>query len=150
MVITTRGRVVRQTPGVSILHRIEALAGAGRYAVTFQRDDGAEQTAIVEVTQDRVSAAEASLPPGWTLESDAFLAVAEAVQAVERARGSRSDSASLTDVAGGWDVMMGNVVLNRDGVPACIAHGPMQLRSGWVYLCLECEARALYAASDEP
>jgi hypothetical protein len=131
---------------MALLHRIEALPGNGRFAVTFQRDDRSEQTAIVEVAGTDVSAAEASLPVGWTLESDAFRALAEAVLAVQRARGTGPKIMALSDVDGGWDVMMGNVVLAGDGAPTCTAHGPMTLGSDDVYECAECGARAAYAA----
>lgn len=134
---------------MTILHSIEALPGAGRYAVTFRRTDGAEQTAVVQLAAGRVTAAEASLPAGWTLGSETFLAVADAVLAVERARESLPPAAALTDIDGGWDVMMGNVVLGPDDEPSCTAHGPMQSRAGWVYVCIECGARAAYAAVDD-
>lgn len=131
---------------MATLHRIEALAGAGRYAVTFRRTDGAEQTAVVQISGGDVTAAEASLPPGWTRDSGAFLALADAVLAVERARGTGPKSTALIDVGGGWDVMMGNVVLGEDRVPTCTAHGPMDLGADSVYQCAECGARAAYAA----
>jgi hypothetical protein len=131
---------------VSVLHRIEALAGNGRYAVTFQRGDRSEQTAVLQVSGAEVSAAEASLPVGWTLSSDAFHALAQAVLAVQRARGTGPKTVALSDVDGGWDVMMGNVVLGDEGVPTCTAHGPMTLGADGVYECADCGARAAYAA----
>jgi hypothetical protein len=126
------------------LHRIEALPGAGRYAVTFRRDDGGEQTAVVDVTGDGVHVAEANLPSEWTLESDAFRAIADAVRAVHQARAAVPAATTLTDVAGGWDVGLGNVVLSASGVPACTAHGEM-VAAGDVYECTECGARAALA-----
>lgn len=131
---------------MALLHRIEALAGDGRYAVTFQRADRSEQTAVVQVTGDDVSAAEASLPDGWTRDSEAFETLADAVLAVQRARAAGPKAAALTDVDGGWDVMMGNVVLSPDEVPTCTAHGEMQLGPDGVYVCAECGARAAYSA----
>jgi hypothetical protein len=130
---------------VTRLQRIEALAGTGRYAVTFQRPDRSEQTAVVQVAGTDVSAAEASLPEGWTRGSDAFAALAEVLFAMERARALGPAAAALVDVDGGWDVMMGNVVLGAEGTPTCTAHGPMQGADG-VYECAECGARAAYAA----
>jgi hypothetical protein len=127
---------------VTRLHRIEALAGAGRYAVTFQRPDTSEQTAVVQVSQNEVSAAEASLPEGWTRESDAFAAMGEVLRALERARALGPAAAQLMDVDGGWDVMMGNVVLGDSGVPTCTAHGAMQASGAGVFECAECGARA--------
>jgi hypothetical protein len=131
---------------VTRLHRIEALAGAGRYAVTFQRPDTSEQTAVVQVSGDDVSAAEASLPEGWTVGGKAFAGVAEVVLAFERARGLGPAAAQLVDIDGGWDVMMGNVVLGDDGSPTCTAHGAMGGAGGGVFECAECGARAAYAA----
>ena len=129
----------------AVLHKIEALAGDGRYAVTFQRSDRSEQTAVVQVADDTVSAAEASLPDGWTRDSDAFRAVAAAVLAVHAARDTGPSAALLTDVAGGWDVMMGNVVLGDAGVPTCTAHGAMEPRGEARWECAECGALATYA-----
>ena len=130
---------------MAVLHRIEALAGNGRYAVTFQRPDLSEQTAVVQLSGTTVTAAEASLPEGWTLDSEPYAAMAEAVLAFERARGVGPKAAALVDVDGGWDVMMGNVVLGEGGVPICTAHGAMAA-SGDVYECAECGARAAYAS----
>jgi hypothetical protein len=128
------------------LHRIEALAGSGRYAVTFQRPDNSEHTAVVQIDDGTVRAAEASLPTGWTRDSAAFTGMAEAVQAMERARAGGPAAAALVDVDGGWDVMMGNVVLGDGGVPTCTAHGPMDAADSAVYECIECGARAGLAA----
>jgi hypothetical protein len=130
---------------VTRLHRIEALSGAGRYAVTFQRPDTSEQTAVVQVNGEGVDVAEASLPDGWTRDGAAFAAVAEVVFAVERARLLGPATAQLTDVDGGWDVMMGNVVLGEAGQPTCTAHGPMEDAGSGVFECAECGARAAYA-----
>jgi hypothetical protein len=129
---------------VSLLHRIEALPGAGRYAVTFQRPDRSEQTAVVHIADGEVSAAGASLPAGWTRDSQAYQALAAAVLAVDRARGTGPKAAVLIDVDGGWDVMMGNVVL-VDGLPSCTAHGPMPDDGTGRFECAECGARAGYA-----
>jgi len=131
---------------VTRLHRIEALAGAGRYAVTFQRPDNSEQTAVVQVDGSSVSAAEASLPDGCTRDSEAFDAVAQTVLAMEHARSLGPAAAALVDVDGGWDVMMGNVVLGDSGVPTCTAHGSMDDSGTGTFECAECGARAAYAA----
>lgn len=128
------------------LHRIEALAGAGRYAVTFQRPDKSEQTAVVQIDGSSVSAAEASLPDGWTHDSEAFAAVAQTVLAMETARSLGPPAAALVDVDGGWDVMMGNVVLGEAGTPTCTAHGAMDDSGTGTFECAECGARAAYAA----
>jgi hypothetical protein len=128
---------------VTRLHRIEALPGEGRYAVTFQRTDGVEQTAVVQLAGSGLDAAEASLPEGWTRTSAAFGVLAEAVRAVDAARGTGPPATALVDVDGGWDVMMGNVVLAGD-VPTCTAHGAMDPDADR-FVCAECGARAAYA-----
>jgi hypothetical protein len=127
----------------SRLHRIEALPGEGRYAVTFQRPDGVEQTAVVQLEADRLDAAEASLPEGLTRSSAAFAALTDAVRAVDAARGAGPPAAALVDVDGGWDVMMGNVSLVAQ-VPTCTAHGPMDI-DGARFVCAVCGARAAIA-----
>jgi hypothetical protein len=130
----------------AVLHRIEALAGEGRYAVSFQCADGTEQTAVMRANGDDVSVAEASLPDGWGRDSAAFRAAAAAVLAVERARAVGPRAALLQDVEGGWDVSLGNVVLSSTGIPACTAHGEMAQHEGGHYVCTDCDARAGYSA----
>lgn len=126
---------------MAALFRIEALPGEGRYAVGFERADGSEQTAVVQLTADGIEVAEASLPAGWTRESEAFLATAAAVAAVDAARRHAPAGPALRDVDGGWDVSLGNVVLGPSGEPACTAHGAMKVQDGR-YLCTECYAQA--------
>lgn len=123
------------------LERIEALPGSGRYAISFRRDDGGEQTAIVDVTPDGVHVAEANLPDGWTRDSDAFRATADAVRALHSARSAGPAFDALVDVDGGWDVGLGNVVLSGSGIPICTTHGKLILAGG-IYECDECGARA--------
>jgi hypothetical protein len=125
---------------MAALIRIEALPGDGRYAIAFERADGSEQMAVVHLTDDGVSVAEASLPAGWSRDSAAFAATAEAVTAFDRARRHAPTAPALRDVDGGWDVSLGNVTL-ADGAPTCVAHGPMT-SSGDQFLCTECYARA--------
>lgn len=127
-----------------MLQRIEALPGAGRYAVTFRRTDGSEHAAVVEVTGDDVAVAEASLPLGWTRDGPAFAAVVEAVLAVGRARAVTPLVAALRDVEGGWDVSLGNVVIGSGGRPECTAHTAMT-ELGGVWSCPECGAQAVLA-----
>ncbi|MDT4923711.1 MAG: hypothetical protein QOG01_1424 [Pseudonocardiales bacterium] len=126
----------------AVLHGIEALPGVGRYAVTFRRADGSEQTAVVHVTASGVEVAEASLPTGWSHSSEVFRAVANAVLAVDAARKCAS-TVALRDVDGGWDVSLGNVVVGAGGTPVCSAHGEMKDVDG-VYVCNDCEARAVF------
>lgn len=126
---------------MAVIVRIDALPGDGRYAITFERTDGSEQTAVVHLTATDLDVAEASLPAGWTRESDAFAATAAAVRAFDEARRHAPAAPSLRDVPGGWDVSLGNVVLGEGGRPACTAHGEMT-QTGKEWLCPECYARA--------
>ncbi|MGN6608983.1 MAG: hypothetical protein ACTHMS_18470 [Jatrophihabitans sp.] len=128
-----------------MLHAIEALAGAGRYSVVFRYPDGSSQTAVVQADDASITAAEASLPVGWTAGSAEYLALAEAVLALHRARSAGPQVATLEDVDGGWDVMLGNVVLGADAAPACTAHGPLAAAEGDVWECFECGAKARFA-----
>lgn len=128
------------------VHRIEALPGVGRYTVTFRRGDGSEQSAVVQVREDPdapVEVADASLPPGWRTSDGLFAATVAAVRALDAARRLTPERA-LRDVAGGWDVSLGNVVLGTDGLPACTAHGTMApAGAAGEYRCAECGAQAL-------
>ena len=133
----------------AVLHRLEALPGDGRWAATFRRSDGSEQTAVVQVggpdpSTATVDVAEASLPTDWTRTSEAWLAAADAVRALERSRrASTPTGAVLRDPDGGWDVSLGNVVLGADNRPACIAHGVLTDVDG-TWTCPVCGAVALF------
>lgn len=122
------------------------MPGIGRYAVTFRRGDGSEQTAVAQLDHGDVQLAEASLPHGWTRTGEAFGAIIDALNAMERSRTASSPAtATLRDVDGGWDVGLGNVVPGDGGAPRCIAHGAMVGEPATpVWTCPECGARALY------
>ena len=126
---------------MAALIRIEALPGDGRYAVAFERPDGSEQTAVMHLTDDGLAVADASLPAGWSRDSEAFEATAAAVTAFNEARRHAPAGPALRDVDGGWDVSLGNVVLDPYGKPVCSAHGPMT-EDADSFLCTECYARA--------
>jgi hypothetical protein len=127
------------------LHRIEALPGDGRYAVTYRRSDGSEQTAVVHLTDAGATVAEASLPTGWTRSTEAFVATVEALVAVERSRRASAPAEGvLRDRDGGWDVSLGNVVAGEGGAPSCISHGLMENPDGSTWICAECGAAALF------
>jgi hypothetical protein len=128
---------------MAALLRIEALPGDGRYAVSFQRADGSEQTAVMHLTNGELLVAEASLPTGLTRPSEAFDAVAAAIAAFNEARRHAPAAPYLRDIDGGWDVSLGNVVLGVSGKPTCTAHGEMNIAQDDEYLCPECYARAL-------
>ncbi len=125
----------------AVLNRIEALPGENRFALTFTRPDSSEQTATAEVVDGVVRVAEASLPAGWRLDSPQFRATVDAVLAFAAARSTGPQARVLRDVAGGWDVGLGNVVLSADGQPTCTAHGEMAAQ-GEAYECAQCGARA--------
>lgn len=126
------------------LHRIEALPGSGRYAVTFRGSAG-DQTSVVGVDGDALTVAEANLPDGWRPGAAAYENLAAAVLAVHRARAAGSPVPAVQDVDGGWDVALGNVVLEGD-VPACTAHGSMQALGDNRFECADCGARAALSA----
>jgi hypothetical protein len=126
-----------------VLHAVEALPGAGRYALTFRAADGTQQQAVVHLRDGALDVAEASLPDGWRPGGPAFAAVTETVRSLERARALAPPAAVLSDVDGGWDVSLGNVVL-AGGAPACTAHGALADRGGGRFECTECGAAALY------
>ena len=128
------------------LHRIESLPGEGRYTVSFRATGGAEQNAVVHLTPDGLDVAPASLPDGWQIGSDAFALLVDAVQAVDRARHATNSPTQLQDVDGGWDVMIGNVVLDAGNIVTCASHGVMHMLEG-VWTCPECGARAVFATA---
>jgi hypothetical protein len=128
----------------AVLHRVEALPGEGRYAVTFQLGNGGEQTAVVQLGNGTVDVAEASLPTGWTPVSEQFVAAVGVLRAFDGARlAARGDGSVrvLGDVDGGWDVSLGNVALDEGGRPVCAAHGELE-PAGDRYRCPECGAQA--------
>ena len=125
-----------------VLHRIEALAGYGRYAVTFRLPDTTEQTAVVQIRGDDVEVADSALPPGWSAASDSFRIVARAVLAMDEARTAVVPDGILRDVDGGWDVTIGNVLQGASGLPECAAHGLM-IEGAGSWACGECGAQAV-------
>jgi hypothetical protein len=129
----------------AIMHRIEALPGARRYAVTWLRADGSEQTAVVHLRgedDNEIDVAPASLPPGCDPGTKLFAAAAGAVQAMDAAR-RLAPARQLRDVEGGWDVSLGNVTLDSSGAPACTAHGAMHETAPGEFRCDTCGAQAL-------
>jgi hypothetical protein len=129
----------------SVLHRIEALPGSGRYAITFTFGAGVEQSAVAQVSDGQIVIAPASLPPDWQNGSAAYEGLVAVLLAFDRTRHLANAPAELLDVDGGWDVMIGNVVLDG-GVVTCASHGPMALH-GDIWVCEDpnCGARAIYA-----
>jgi hypothetical protein len=123
------------------LNKIEALAEPGCYSLTFQLDGGDERAVVA-----RVRGQQAMLPANafadWPASAASHQAVVSAVQQLHRARELAGPSRSrLFDLAGGWDVGLGNVVL-ADGVPSCVGHGPLAAAEPGVFQCLDCGAAA--------
>ena len=112
--------------------------------VTFAAPGGAEQSAVAHLTADGLDVAPASLPDAWQPGSDPFDLLVDAVRAFDRARRSSAARAELLDVPGGWDVMIGNVVLAPGDIVTCPSHGAMRLVDE-VWTCPECGARAVFA-----
>jgi hypothetical protein len=132
-----------------LLHRIEAMPEHGCYSVSFWLDGDNERSVVMKVvgtegTDGEVQAPEANLLPGWSPASASFVAVLAAVRAVHDARSGVAGSAALLrDVPGGWDVGVGNVVLD-EGHPICVAHGGLELTESATYVCPACGAQAMY------
>jgi hypothetical protein len=124
------------------LHRIEALPRVGQYAVTVRTPDGHETTVAMTVTDDTVTAPQATLPEGWVIGSAGYDAVAHAVLAVDQARRIAPRGPVAVDVPGGWDVSLGNVVLTPGGGLDCVADGPMETLGDGLLACSACGARA--------
>jgi len=123
------------------LVKIEALAEPGCYAVTVALPDGAERSLVARL-RDGVPVLPAGAVSGWTAGSpthDATLAAVTAVHAARELAGPRGRS--LVDVDGGWDVSLGNVVLDGAGRPSCVTHGELAA-DGDAFRCAECGARA--------
>jgi hypothetical protein len=126
------------------LHRIEALPGVGRYSVTFRTPEGAELSAVVQVNGLEVDVAPASLPTDWQPDGPAFTLLVDAVLAMDTARHTAKAPAELIDVPGGWDVMIGNVLLDG-GIVTCAAHSAMRMNDAQEWVCPECGAKAIFA-----
>lgn len=132
-----------------LLHCIQAMPEHGCYSVSFLLDGDNERSVVMKVvvgagTETQVQAPEANLLPGWSPTSDSFGAVLAAVRAVHEARTAVNGSGGLLrDVPGGWDVGVGNVVLDN-GQPICVAHGELERTQSATYVCPTCGAQAMY------
>jgi hypothetical protein len=126
------------------LTKIEALAEAGCYAVTVELGSG-EERAVVARLRDGTVLLPATAVDGWSTESAGYTATVAAVQAVHAARElAAPQGRRLSDVLGGWDVSLGNVVLDPAGRPSCVTHGELAAEPGEIYRCAECGALAAY------
>ena len=127
-----------------LLRRIESLPDDGAYTVTFVLQDGQERGVVVRVTDGLPSVPAADLIPGWAADSDSFRATLAAVSAVHAARELAGPGRTrLSDVPGGWDVGLGNIVLSSTGLPTCVGHGDLEQRADGLYECSVCGALAI-------
>ena len=123
------------------LNKIEALAEPGCYSLTFQLDGGDER-AVVARMRDQQAVLPANAFADWPADAPSHQAVVSVVQQLHQARELAGPNRSrLVDLAGGWDVGLGNVVL-RDGVPSCVGHGSLAETEPGVFRCSECGAAA--------
>jgi len=128
-----------------MLHRIEALADHGSYAVGFLLADGREHIVVMRVVNGAVHLPAANLLDDWAPGSASFDAVVAAIRAVDEARALAGPRrAQLADVPGGWDVTLGNITLSGAGHPTCVAHGGLEVAEGTRYVCPACGAAALF------
>lgn len=126
-----------------LLNKIEALAELGCYSLTFAVDSGEERAVVLRIRPDEQDVPGANLFSGWSAES--FAATVAAVRALDEARALVGPvQAQLRDIEGGWDVGLGNVILNPDGAPACVAHGELETTEPGIFRCPVCGAAAGY------
>jgi len=126
------------------LTKIEALAEAGCYAVTLALGSGEERAVVARLRDDTVQLPAVAVD-GWSAESAGYAATVAAVQAVHAARElAAPQGRRLSDVLGGWDVSLGNIVVDRAGRPSCVTHGELAVEPGEIYRCGECGALAAY------
>lgn len=125
------------------LSKLEALAEPGCYTLTFALPTGEERAVVARFRDDDLDIPVKAFT-GWTATSDSYAAVVAAVRAVHQARDlARPTGVRLIDVEGGWDVSLGNLVLNGAGQPECVSHGALE-PDGAVFRCPECGAAASF------
>lgn len=130
-----------------LLSKIEALTEPGCYSLTFTLDGGEQRAVVLRVRGSEVIVPAANAFAGWSPDSGTYAATLEAVRAVHRAReGAGQAQGRLLDLAGGWDVSLGNVLLTEQGIPACVAHGELAATEPGVFHCPVCGAGARYAS----
>jgi hypothetical protein len=130
-----------------LLQRVEALPREGEYAVVLVTADGQEQSVLMRVGAETVEAPAANLG-GWSTSSDTYRALTAAVRAVHEARAvAGRQRVLLQDIDGGWDVTLGNVILDQAGRPACIAHGELEPAGDAVFVCATCGAQGRFGDS---
>lgn len=125
------------------LSKIEALAEPACYSLTFSVGGDEQPAVVVRVRDGQPVAPAAHAFTGWLPGTELFIATLAAVTAFHQTRQlSHSDQPVLFDIAGGWDVGLGNVVLSADGVPSCVVHGELESIEPAIFRCLVCGAAA--------
>jgi hypothetical protein len=128
-----------------LLRRIESLADDGAYTLTFALQDGQERSMVARVGDGGPTVPEANLIPGWPADSESFTAALAVVSAMHAARETAGPGRTrLSDVSGGWDVGLGNIVLSDAGLPLCVGHGDLEQREDGLYECPVCGALAVF------
>lgn len=126
------------------LTKIEALTEVGCYAVTFALGTGEERSVVARL-RDGAVVLPASAVGDWPESSATYAAAVAAVAAVHAARELAAPRGRrLSDVDGGWDVSLGNVLLDDAGRPSCVTHGELAAEPDDIYRCAECGALASY------
>jgi hypothetical protein len=126
------------------LSKVEALTEPGCVQVTLDLPSS-EQRAVVARFRDGEIDLPAQAVTGWSPDSASFQATVAALVAVHAARElARPQGRRLHEVAGGWDVGLGNIVLDPAGQPACVTHGALEADPDSIYRCPECGAAAGY------
>jgi hypothetical protein len=126
-----------------LLQKIEALAEPGCYTLTFALPAGQEEAVVLRMRDGVPVLPSVNVFSGWSQDSAA--AAAAVVQALHKARElAGSPELRLTDLDGGWDVGIGNIILSADGRPSCVAHGELDDRAAPVFRCDTCGAAARF------
>ncbi len=126
-----------------LLQKIEALGEPGCYNLTFALPAGHEQAVVLRMRDGVPVLPSVNSFVGWS--QDSATAAAAVVQALHKARElAGSPELKLTDLDGGWDVGIGNVILSRAGRPSCVAHGDLDDRDAPIFRCETCGAAARF------
>ena len=126
------------------LSKVEALTEAGCFTLTFALPTGEERAVVARLREGEVDLPAQAIT-GWSAGSASFAATVAAVQAVHAARElARPSGQRLHEVDGGWDVSLGNIVLDGAARPACLTHGTLDCGPDGLVRCPECGAAASY------
>ena len=127
-----------------LLHGVESLPERGAYLLTLIFPDQQKQTVIAKITDEAVTIPAASMVRDWPEDSESYQQMTQTLLAFEATRQAVTGQVQqLRDVPGGWDVAIGNVILNADGKPTCADHGVMEQIATRCF-CEECKAQAIF------